>query len=114
MRYVLNYNDVEKLFGLVMILLGFYVAFAVQNVFDMTFYGRGKTAYMLAESVITNTIYYGTFFILYLTGVFVPTLTGIALMFGFGNLFDSIVSGIAYAVFLKREGIKARTTTTVI
>ena len=114
MRYVLNYNDVEKLFGLVMILLGFYVAFAVQNVFDMTFYGRGKTAYMLAESVITNTIYYGTFFILYLTGVFVPTLTGIALMFGFGNLFDSIVSGIAYAVFLKREGIKVRTTTTVI
>lgn len=52
MRYVLNFSDVEKLFGLVMILLGFYVAFAVQNVFDMTFYGRGKTTYMLAESVI--------------------------------------------------------------
>ena len=110
MRYVLNYSDVEKLFGLVMILLGFYVTFAVQNVFDMTFYGRGKTTYMLAESVITNTVYYGTFFVLYLTGVFVPTLTGIALMFGFGNLFDSIVSGIAYAVFRRREESKRVTT----
>ena len=108
MRYVLNYGDVDKLFGLVMILLGFYVAFAVQNVFDMTFYGRGKTWYMLAESVITNALYYGTFFVLYLTGVFVPTLETIALMFGFGNLFDSVISGVAYAVFLKKEGIWLR------
>ena len=103
MRYVLNYSDVEKMFGLVMILLGFYVAFSVQNVFDMVFYGQGKTTYMLAESVITNAIYYGTFFILYLTGVFVPTLTGIALMFVYVILFDSIVSEIAFLIFLKKQ-----------
>ena len=104
MRYVLNFEEVDKLFRLVMVLLGFYMLFAVQNVFDMTFYGRGKTAYMLFESVVTNTLYYGLFFILYLTGVWVPTLIGIALMFGGGNAFDSVVSAIAYAVFLKRNG----------
>ena len=103
MKYVLNFDDVDKLFHLVMILLGFYVLFAVQNVFDMTFYGRGKTNYMLFESVVTNSIYYGIFFILYLKGIWVPTLTGIALMFGGGNAFDSIVSGIAYYVFRKRQ-----------
>ena len=105
MKYVLNFDDVDKLFHLVMILLGFYVLFAVQNVFDMTFYGRGKTNYMLFESVVTNSIYYGVFFILYLKGIWVPTLTGIALMFGGGNAFDSIVSGIAYYVFRKRQAI---------
>ena len=105
MKYVLNFDDVDKLFHLVMILLGFYVLFAVQNVFDMTFYGRGKTNYMLFESVVTNSIYYGIFFILYLKGIWVPTLTGIALMFGGGNAFDSIVSGIAYYVFRKRQAI---------
>lgn len=103
MQYILNFDDVDKLFELVMVLLGFYVLFAVQNVFDSTFYGRGKTNYMLFESIVTNTLYYGTFFVLYLTGVWVPTLTGIALMFGIGNAFDSVVSGIAYSYYLKKN-----------
>ena len=106
MQYVLNFDDVDKLFHLVMILLGFYMLFAVQNVFDMTFYGRGKTNYMLFESVVTNSVYYGIFFILYLKGIWVPTLTGIALMFGCGNAFDSIISGIAYYVFRKKQSDK--------
>ncbi len=105
MQYVLNYSDVVKLFELVMVLFGFYVLYAFQNVFDATFYGRGKTKYMLFESVVTNSIYYGTFFILYLCGVWKPTLTGIALMFGFGNAFDTVVSYLAYRYFLKKENI---------
>lgn len=103
MQYILGYSAVEKLFGLVMILFAFNILYAFQNVFDCTFYGRGKTKYMLFESVVTNSIYYGIFFVLYLTGVWTPTLVGIALMFGFGNAFDSIVSGIAYAYFLKKN-----------
>lgn len=103
MQYVLGFSDVEKLFKLVMILFGFYVLYAFQNVFDSTFYGRGKTEYMLFESIVTNTVYYGIFFILYLTGVWVPTLTGIALMFGFGNAFDTVVSALAYKMFLAKE-----------
>ena len=103
MQYVLGYQDIDKLFELVMVLFGFYVLYAFQNVFDCTFYGRGKTNYMLVESVVTNSLYYGTFFVLYLNGIWKPSLIGIALMFGFGNAFDSIVSGIAYAFFLKKN-----------
>lgn len=103
MQYVLGYSDVDKLFELVMVLFGFYVLYAFQNVFDCTFYGRGKTNYMLFESVVTNTVYYGTFFILYLTGAWTPTLLGIALMFGIGNAFDSVVSAVAYGYFLKKN-----------
>ena len=103
MQYVLGYSDVDKLFELVMVLFTFYVLYAFQNVFDATFYGRGKTTYMLFESVVTNSIYYGAFFILYLCGVWTPSLMGIALMFGFGNAFDSVVSYLAYRHFLKKE-----------
>lgn len=99
MQYVLGFSEVDKLFKLVMILFGFYILYAIQNVFDATFYGRGKTGYMLFESVVTNSIYYGGFFIAYLTGIWVPTLTGIALMFGIGNAFDTVVSGLAYVFF---------------
>lgn len=102
MKYVLNYNDIEKLFNLVIILLGSYLFYAFQNVFDSTFYGLGKTNYMLFESIVTNIVYYGICFILYITNVFQPSLINIALMFGIGNIFDSIVSGVAYWYLLKK------------
>lgn len=106
MLNVLGYSDIDKLFKLVMTLLVFYMFYAFQNVFDATFYGLGKTNYMLFESIVTNVIYYGICFILYITNVFKPTLIGIALMFGIGNLFDSIVSFVAYCYLLRKEKIK--------
>jgi hypothetical protein len=60
---------------------------------------------MLFESVATNTIYYGIAFILYLTGAWVPSLLNIALLFGIGNAFDSVVSLFAFAYLLKKEKI---------
>lgn len=105
MKYVLNYNEVEKLFGLVMLLLGFYVLYAIQNIFDATFYGLGKTHYMLFESVVSNTVYYGTAYILYKCGVWVPTLNSIALLFGIGLAFDFVVSLGAYLFLLKKINI---------
>ena len=105
MANVLQFSDVNKLFELVLVLVGFYVLYAFQNVFDSVFYGFGKTNYMLFESVVTNTVYYGVAFILYLTGVWTPSLIGIALLFGIGNAFDSIVSLGAFAYLLKKEKI---------
>lgn len=105
MTYVLGFTDVNKLFELVLILVGFYVLYAIQNVFDSTFYGLGKTQYMFFESVVTNSVYYGIAFILYAMGVWTPTLVGIALLFGIGNAFDSLVSLAVYAFMLKKEKI---------
>lgn len=102
MEHVLGYSDVEKLFGLVIVMLGFYMIYAFQNVFDAIFYGTGHTEYMLFESILTNTIYYGAAFILYRLGLWSPTLIGIALLFGFGNVFDALVSWLAYRVYLRR------------
>ena len=101
MADALGFADVEKLFNLVMLLLIPYMFFAFQNIFDATFYGTGRTDYMLFESVVTNTVYYGAFFIAFLYGAWTPTLTGIAVMFGMGNIFDSIVSGLAYIHFIR-------------
>ena len=78
---------------------------ALQNVFDATFYGLGKTHYMLFESIVTNSIYYGIAFILYITGVWQPTLIGFALLFGIGNAFDTVVSLAAYIFLLKKNKI---------
>ncbi len=105
MTHVLRFDDVDKLFELVLVLLGFYVFYAFQNVFDATFYGLGKTNYILFESVVTNLVYYGTAFVLYLAGAWKPTLIGIALLFGIGNAFDSLVSLGAYVFLMKKKEI---------
>jgi hypothetical protein len=105
MANVLQFSEIDKLFNLVLVLVGFYVLYAFQNVFDSIFYGLGKTNYMLFESVVTNTTYYGIAFVLYLTGVWTPSLIGIALLFGIGNAFDSLVSLGAFAFLLKKEKI---------
>jgi Na+-driven multidrug efflux pump len=106
MQNVLGFTDVDKLFKLVLVLVGFYVLYAFQNVFDSVFYGLGKTNYMLFESVVTNTVYYGIAFALYITGVWTPSLIGIALLFGIGNAFDSVVSLGAFVYLVKKEKIK--------
>ena len=105
MTHILGFSDVDKLFVLVLVLVGFYVLYAIQSVFDSTFYGLGKTNYMLFESVITNTVYYGAAFILFAANIWTPTLVGIAFLFGIGNAFDSIVSFMAYRHLLKKHKI---------
>lgn len=105
MSNILGFEDVNKLYELVLVLIGFYVFYAIQNVFDATFYGLGKTQYMLFESIITNLIYYGITFVLYVSGVWTPTLIGIALMFGLGNVFDSVISLLVYIYMLKKHKI---------
>lgn len=105
MQYVLNFSDVDKLLALVMVLFGFYILYAIQNVFDSTFYGLGKTHYMLFESIVTNVLYYGTAYVLWKCGTWQPTLIGIALLFGIGNAFDTIVSLGAYWYLLRKNHI---------
>ena len=105
MQYVCNYHNVDKLFELVMVLFGFYILYALQNVVDATFYGLGKMHYMLWESLITNLLYYGLAFILYMVGIWQPTLISIALLFGIGNAFDTLVSFGAYWFLLKTNHI---------
>ena len=105
MTHVLGFRDADKLFELVLVLVGFYVLYAIQNVFDSTFYGLGKVNYMLFETVITNAVYYGIAFILFVANIWTPTLIGIAFLFGIGNAFDSIVSFMAYRHLLKKHKI---------
>lgn len=103
MKEILNFNQVDKLFNLSLVLIIFYIFYAVQNIYDSIFYGLGKTNYLLIESILTNGIYYTTAFILYLKGIFIPSLNGIALLFGIGLVFDSIVTYLIFLLFQKKS-----------
>lgn len=105
MQYVLHIPNYQDVFFIVIISVGFYVLFALNNVIDSIFYGLGKTNYMLFQSVVINSVFYGTAFVLYQVGVFTPNLTLIALMFATGTALDSILTMGIYKWMLKKENI---------
>jgi Na+-driven multidrug efflux pump len=114
LRDVLRLENYQDVFHVVIISLGFYVLFAFNNVIDSIFYGIGKTSYMLFQSVVINTVFYGTAFLLYVTGIYQPTLTLIALMFAAGIAFDSLLTFGMYVWMLKKRKINLFTEQVVV
>lgn len=106
LQHVMNIGDYVKVFDIVLVQVIFYIVFAYNNVMDSTFYGVGKTDYMLYQSLIVNIIWYGGAFILFKVGVFEPSLVGIALLFGLGMVFDFIPTFILYIKLLRDRKIK--------
>ncbi len=107
LRYVMNVSEYESVFKITLIETAFYITFLFNScICDSTFYGLGKTNYMLIQSLCIDVLYYGVMFILYITGLFVPTLLGIALMFGIGMAIDFIPTLVLYIRMLKKQNIK--------
>jgi Na+-driven multidrug efflux pump len=105
MKNVMQISNYQDVFLIALISVGFYVLFAFNNVIDSIFYGLGRTDYMLFQSLVINTVFYGTAFILYQVGVFEPSLTLIALMFATGTALDSILTMGMYVWMLKKKNI---------
>lgn len=106
LRDVLQLNNYTDVFNIALVSVGFYVLFAYNNVIDSIFYGIGKTKYMLFQSVIINSVFYGTLFVLYVTGVYQPTLMLIAIMFAAGIAFDSLLTYGMFIWMLRSKNIK--------
>lgn len=102
-KNVLNMSNYEVISHLVMISLPFYILFAYNNIIDSIFYGIGKTEYMLFQSVFVNVTFYGTLFILFQKGIYVPTLELITLMFAAGIAVDSLLTFVMYW-YLSKKG----------
>lgn len=106
LRDVLQLSNYTDVFNIALVSVGFYVLFAYNNVIDSIFYGIGKTKYMLFQSVIINLVFYGTLFVLYVTGVYQPTLMLIAIMFAAGIAFDSLLTYGMFIWMLRSKNIK--------
>lgn len=107
LQYVMNVTEYNTVFRIVLLETAFYMTFLFNScIFDSTFYGLGKTHLMLIQSICIDGIYYGIMFILYLTGIFIPSLLGICLMFGIGMALDFIPTIFLYIRMLKKENIK--------
>lgn len=98
-RYAENLTNPDEIFSIVIKLAPFYVAYACSVIIDNIFIGLGKTIYNAINSLIVNIVYYGIFYILYLTKCITFTMDTIILMFGFGMVVHMLVSIIEERVF---------------
>ena len=101
--FVENLYNADEIFTLTIKLVPFYIAYAGCAIIDNIFIGLGKTVYTMINSLIINFIYYGGFYVLYLTRSMEFNMDTIILMFGFGMVFHFAISLVEEKVFQKRE-----------
>ena len=105
-RYAENLSNANEIFLITVKLAPFYIAYAGCAIIDNIFVGLGKTLYNAINSLIINLVYYGIFYILYVTNAITFTMDVIILMFGFGMVVHLGVSLIEEKLFLRRFELK--------
>ena len=103
-RFAENLSNAHEIFLITIKLVPFYIAYAGCAIIDNIFVGLGKTVYTMINSLIINFIYYGVFYVLYLTGSIEFNMDTIILMFGFGMVFHFAVSLVEEKAFQKKKG----------
>ena len=107
---VMGISDYQPIYQLSLLMVGFYIVFAFNNVIDSYFYGIGRTDLMLYQSLIVNIIFYGAAFYAYQIGWFIPDLESIAIMFGLGMTFDAFITFVLYGyIRIKERNIQIET-----
>ena len=112
-RYAENIQNANAIFLIVIKLVPFYIAYAVCAIIDNIFVGLGKTLYNAINSLIINLVYYGIFYIMYLTHAVTFSMDVIILMFGFGMVTHLVISLIEEKLFLRRFEIKKRSVSLI-
>lgn len=112
-RYAENIQNANAIFLIVIKLIPFYIAYAVCAIIDNIFVGLGKTLYNAINSLIINLVYYGIFYIMYLTHAVTFSMDVIILMFGFGMVTHLVISLIEEKLFLRRFEIKKRSASLI-
>ncbi len=101
-RYAENLTNASEIFAIVLKLAPFYIAYAGSIIIDNIFVGIGKTVYNAINSLLVNLVYYGIFYVLYLTKAITFDMNTIILMFGFGMVVHWIVSIVLERVFVHK------------
>lgn len=105
-RVAQGLTNANEIFLIAIKLAPFYIAYIGCAIIDNIFTGLGKTIYNAVNSLIINFVYYGIFFILYLTNAITFTMDTIIIMFGFGMVVHLVVSLILEKVFFKKFELK--------
>lgn len=103
LRYVERIDNYQDIFSIIIKLWPFYIAYSLCIIPDSIFIGKGKIQYNVINSILVNFVYYGIWFILYITNSIQFNMLIIIMMFGFGMVFHLIISVVELWVFDKKN-----------
>lgn len=96
-------SNSKLIFNIIIKLLPFYLAYGLFIIPDSIFVGKGITFLNLINSILINFIYYGIWFLLYITKTINFNLNMIILMFGFGMVFHMLISYVEFIIYNKHK-----------
>ena len=102
LMYCERLENSEEIFRILLMLVPFYVFYALSMVPDSLFIGYGKTQYSMICSALVNFVYYGIWYLIYHFCGNGFDMTRIVLMFGFGMAFHAAISWVEYSIFRRR------------
>lgn len=107
LKNVMGLENFETIKHILIILIPFYLAYNYSVLFDNILIGCGKTYYCFAVSIIVNLVYYPIVYRCVQKGIFVPDITFICMMFGFGMVIHLGCSAICF--FIHQSLSRAKT-----
>ena len=100
---ILGLKKTNTIIEIIKLQTPFYLLFMLNNgVLDATIKGRGKTKYMMYQSMFIDIGYYGFVFMLYLVGVLEMSIHTISLIFVIGMTLDLIPTFYLYRKTIKQ------------
>lgn len=96
-------ENYEEIFLITIKLVPFYIAYTLCVIPDSIFIGIGKTYFNAINSLLVNFLYYGLWYIFYVSGLIDFSIDIIIMMFGFGMIFHELISIIEERLFLNHQ-----------
>lgn len=96
-------ENYEEIFLITIKLVPFYIAYTLCIIPDSIFIGIGKTYFNAINSFLVNFLYYGLWYIFYVSGLIDFSMDIIIMMFGFGMIFHELISIIEERLFLNHQ-----------
>jgi hypothetical protein len=101
-KYIYKLENYMGFFVVLLKLLPCYLIFIIDSIIESYFISIGKMHHVLVQTFITNILVYMTSLILYLCGVWTPTLNSIILLFNLGVIISSAYTISVYIFGIKR------------
>ena len=98
LKNVMGIENHETVRQILIVLMPFYFAYGYTVLFDNILIGFGKTYYCFVISAVVDLIYYPIVYRLFLNGIFMPSITFICMMFGFGMVIHLGCSILCFAI----------------
>lgn len=110
LKNIMGIEDFRTIKHILVVLMPFYLAYSYTVLFDSILIGYGKTHYCFMISAAVNLVYYPVICGLRLNGVFMPNMTFICMMFGFGMVVHLVCSIICFMIYenKKRKAVKIK------